>query len=38
MDDLKRKAIAYREAQANYKQAFQEYFANQVAELPEDRF
>jgi len=38
MHDLKQKAIAHREAQENYNTAFRDYFANQVTELPEDRF
>jgi len=38
MHDLKQKAIAHREAQEAYKTAFRDYFANQVTELPEDRF
>ena len=38
MTDLIQKAIAHREAKKDYSTAFREYFANQVAELPEDRF
>ena len=38
MDYLKQKAIAYRNAEANYNTAFREHFDNHVNELPEDRF
>jgi len=38
MDDLRLKAMAYREAKENYGTAFRDYFTNQVIELPADRF
>mgnify|MGYP007026198128 FL=1 len=38
MEDLRLKAMAYREAKENYGTAFRDYFTNQVTELPEDRF
>jgi hypothetical protein len=38
MQDLNQKAIAYCEAKKQYNTAFRDYFANQVTELPEDRF
>ena len=38
MDNLKQKAVAHREALAAYETAFREYFDNQVAELPAERF
>jgi len=38
MHDLKQKAIAHRTANEQYNTAFRGYFANQVTELPEDRF
>ena len=38
MHDLTNKAIAYREAREHYNTVFRDHFANQVTELPEDRF
>jgi len=38
MHDLIQKAIAHRTGKEQYSTAFRDYFANQVTELPEDRF